>query len=124
MRALYSLLFAGCLLSSCTPPAQPQWTQAEIVGLKIELIDPVAFESMTFDRDGSVPLTVGERNGPLAAPLFYWQFESGRLRITAHDKQLYDEFTLISRNARTIKVRRHNGKVAKFKILQTRSPVA
>jgi hypothetical protein len=116
MKALY-LLLAGCLLSSCSLPKQPQWTEADFVGSKIELIDLVTVESMTFMSDGSVPMTVGQRNGPLAGPVYYWAFVSGRLRITTDDKQLYDEFTLISRDAETMKVRRHNGQVACFTVL-------
>ena len=87
------------------------------MGLTIELIDPVAIESMTFTRDGLVPLTAGQKNGPVTGPLFYWEFVSGRLRITTDGKQLHDEFTLVSRDATTITVRRHNGKTANYKII-------
>ena len=100
-----------------SPLAQQQWTKAEIVGLTIELIDPVAVEVMTFTRDGSVLLTAGQKNGGLAAPVFDWEFVSGRLRITTDGKQLYDEFTLVSRDATSIIVRRHNGKIAKYNII-------
>jgi uncharacterized protein YcfL len=125
MKTLCSLLLTGFLLSSCTAqqrvtpsPAQPQWTKADITGLSIELIDPKAIESMTFTADGLVPLTVGEKNGPVTGPLFYWEFISGRLRITSDGKQRYDEFTLVARDATTLTVRRHNGKIAKYKILR------
>ncbi len=87
------------------------------MGLTIELIDPVVVESMTFTADGAVPLTVGQRNGPVTAPVFFWELLAGRLRVTSDSKQLYDEFTLISRDATTITMRRHNGKVAKYKIV-------
>ena len=124
MKTFCSVLFAGCLLFPCdaqqqltAPPAQPQWTKAEIVGLTIELIDPAIVESMTFTADGAVILTVGQKNGPITAPVFFWEFLSGRLRITSDGKQLYDELTLISRDATTITVRRHNAKVAKYKIV-------
>jgi hypothetical protein len=80
MKGIYLFLFATCLLVSCTAPqppasapAQQQWTKAGIVGLTIELIDPVAVESMTFSRAGLVPLTVGRKHGPVTKPVFYWE---------------------------------------------------
>jgi uncharacterized protein YcfL len=125
MKTLCSLLLIGLLLSSCaerqqagSPPTQQQWTKANVTGLRIELIDPVAVESMTFTPDGLVPLTAGVKNGAVTAPLFYWQLASGRLLITSDGKQRYDEFTLVSRDATTLTVRRHNGKIAKYKILR------
>lgn len=89
-----------------------------MTGLSIELIDPVAVESMTFTPAGLVPLTAGVKNGTVTKPLFYWELASGRLRITSDGKQRYDEFTLVSRDATTLTVRRHNGKIAKYKILR------
>jgi len=78
---------------------------------------PVAFEHMTFTREGLVPITVGEIKGPITAPVLHWKIESGKLLITTDNRQLYDEFTLISRDATSITVLRHNGKISKYKII-------
>lgn len=123
-RFLASYLFS-CLLYACAAPQtvsirspQPKWTAAEVVGLTIELIDPVACESMTFTRYGTVLVTAGLKNGPLTAPAYCWHVVSGRLRMTLdlEHKYFYDEIALISRNSTTITVRRSNGKLAKYKI--------
>lgn len=71
---------------------------------------------MTFRPDGLLPLKAGEKNGLVMAPLFYWEIVSGQLRITT-GTQLMDEFTLVSRDATTLTARRHNGKIAKYKII-------
>ncbi|MEI8290660.1 MAG: hypothetical protein WCH99_14420 [Verrucomicrobiota bacterium] len=123
MKNLCLVLFAGCFLAGCdaqmeptSRPTQHQWTKAEVVGLSIELIDPVRVEYMYFRPDGVLPLKAGEKNGLVMAPIFYWEIVSGRLRIT-DGTQLQDEFTLVSRDATTLTVRRHNGKIAKYKLI-------
>lgn len=116
-----SFLSSGAAQQRVNPSAtQPQWTKADIAGLSIELIDPKAVESMTFTADGSLQLTVGEKNGLVTMPLLYWEVVSGRLRIASGSggNQGYDEFTLVARDATTLTVRRLNGKIAKYKVLR------
>src|SRR5437762_8679616 len=86
------LLLCGTFaLAACTtkqPPVAPttirsdQWTKDSVVGLTIELVDPVRYEWMSFSRDGLVPITVGQKSGWMTGPVFYWKIVSGRLRIT------------------------------------------
>ena len=113
--SLISCLLCACAATQTTNHATPQlkWTKADAAGLTIELIDPVAAESLTITRYGTVMATVGLKNGPLAAPAYEWEIVSGRLRVIG-----YDEFTLLSRDASTVTVRRSNGKIAKFKIIR------
>ena len=124
------LLCGTFALAACAtkqPPVAPtttrssQWTRDSVVGLTIELVDPVRYELMSFSRDGLVPITAGQKNGPMTKPLFYWKIASGRLRITIDGNILYDELTLISRDASRIVARRHSGEVVTYKIREKRN---
>jgi len=119
MKLLSSLVLTCFLLSACSDLPQTSWTKADVTGLWIELIDPVTVESMSFHSEGFVPLTLGEKNGPVTGPVLNWEFVDGRIRITTDDNQQYDEFTLIERDSKTITVRRSNGKIAKYRIRRT-----
>ena len=102
-----------------TATSRPEWTTASVVGLKIMLEDPIRYQSMRFTREGSVMLTFGRKNGPIASPIYYWQIDSisGRLRIADYDKKIYEELTLISRDSRKIVTRRRSGEVVTYRIL-------
>ena len=125
-QTLQMLVLCGAFfLAACAtkhPQAEKhrQWTANEVNGLTMSLVDPVRIERMQFTPDGLAPVSFGFRRGNLTsvcAPLYYWKLVSGRLRIFTYSGVTYEEFTLISRDATTVTVRRHNGKVAKYKIL-------
>jgi hypothetical protein len=119
VAAFACVWISGCKTPSPVPPpnsAHLDWTEKDVVGLSLGLVDPVQAEWMRFARGGNVLMTVGEKHGAVCAPVFHWSIVSGRLRIVMHDRKLYDELTLISRNSSTITARRKSGKLVTYKI--------
>lgn len=111
--------FSGSKTAS--PVVRPQsthldWTEKDVIGLSLGLIDPAQAEWMRFARDGNVAMTVGRKDGGVCAPLFRWSIVSGRLQILMDDSEVYDELTLISRNSSTITAQRRSGKEVTYKI--------
>src|SRR3954468_2516177 len=93
-----SWLLLGLFFAACATPrhaATVAWTRDSIVGLRIELTDPVRLESMSFSPEGYVPITFGEKNGAITFPILKWKLVSGRLRIFDSDG-IYEELRLIS----------------------------
>jgi len=95
------------------PPMQ--WTDATVAGLSMSLDDPVEEEDFQFNKGGDVAATIGKKDGPEAGPILHWSIVHGRLQIG--DNQIFDELTLVSRDASTIVVTNHVGKTLRFKIL-------
>ena len=119
MAAFACVWISGCNTASPVPPPQSahhDWTEKDVVGLSLGLVDPVQAEWMRFGGDGYVAMTVGEKQGAVCAPVFHWSIVSGRLRIVMHDRKFYDELTLISRNSSTITARRKSGELVTYKI--------
>ena len=124
MKTIFLLVHALCLAALCAaqaadaaPPVERPWTRGGVVGLNIELIDPVRYERIGFAAEGHAIMTIGQKKGWITAPVFYWKLVSGRLRITTDGTKLYDEFTLLARNTSEITVRRQDGTIAKFNVL-------
>jgi hypothetical protein len=111
-----ALAIAVCADETLPQTETPRWTNDSVVGLTIELVDPVRYERMTFTRDGAVPISVGQKNGPVTAPVFSWAIVSGRLCITTDGNKPYDELTLLSRDALKIIARRRSGEVVTYDI--------
>ena len=109
-------LILSSILALAARAADLQWTPDSVVGLTIELVDQKRYEWMRFVRDGAVLITIGQKQGPLAAPVFQWTLVSGRLRITTDDKKPYEELTLVSRDASKIVARRSSGELITYKI--------
>ena len=118
-----AMLFPACTPNSRTTPtpitANVDWTAKDLAGLEVTLVDPVRIEWMSFQDDGHVSITIGEKNISMTAPIFIWRIVSGRLRLIDDDK-IYEELTLITRDSKTIVARRRNGQLATYKILRQR----
>jgi hypothetical protein len=51
---------------------------------RLALIDEMAVQHFWFSRDGTVAVTLGAKDGPIAGPLMYWSLtRDGRLLITS-----------------------------------------
>jgi len=96
---------------------EAQWKGGPIVGLTIQLDNPTRIESYTFDRAGQVFVMLGAKGGKLATPTYYWELANGQIVVTTEDKQIYDEFTFVSRTSDTLVLRRHNGETVTYKIV-------
>lgn len=115
--ALWTLFELVLLSSGCAQNhAHLQWTDATVTGLAMSLEDPDAFEELRFEKNGIVSVTGGQKNGPIASPLFYWRVEKGQLQFGyGHNWQ---EFTLVSRDTSQVVVTDQAGKTLRFKIIR------
>jgi len=76
---------------------------------------------MSFSKDGLVPYTIGKKGGGITAPLYYWRLTNGCLQIFDTENIIQQEFTLISKDSSTIKVRNREGKTARYRIREKRA---
>src|SRR5438132_7865857 len=101
MRLLAVLFLA---LTSCTTAptsTQPRWTAAKVIGLHLDLIDPVRVEQFWFSKQHHyVAATVGSRD-VVTGPVWYWRIRDGRLQIYS-ESQLEEDITFISMDCKTI----------------------
>jgi len=114
---LVLLLATGCAAPRPSRPPPPRLTTAGLTGLTLDLIDPAKIEQMTFDSKGYLPLTVGEKNSWITAPLLRWKIVSGRL-LLFKEGQVTEEFTLVSRDTTNMTLRRRDGTIARYKIIR------
>jgi hypothetical protein len=68
-------LLCTFLLCGCSDSAQP-WNRSDLVGYRYELKDRKRVQVFMFSADGSVMTTVGEKDGPLAGPVFQWHIST------------------------------------------------
>jgi hypothetical protein len=77
------------------------------------LIDANRIGFYHFDRKGFVSATLGTKEAVMG-PLWYWKLHDNKLQIT-DGTQVQDEWTLLSRDAQTITVRRITGETDRYK---------
>lgn len=104
--------------------AQPFWTKANVTGLEMELVDPERVLQYFFGDDG-VAISVGTKNGSVAAPSAEWRIVDGRLVVGffGHpgiaEPESTQGFTILSRDTSTIVLRDGaTGEVKTFKVLR------
>jgi len=122
-RAVFFLLIFACIgrLGMAKPNLDHiPWTSKDVIGLSMTLNDQTRIERFAFFEGGGVPATLGKvKNGQCSVipPAYRWKIVSGRLKILTEDGQLIDELTLISRNASTLRIRKHSGELAEYEYL-------
>lgn len=57
------------------------WEALDLPGSTLDLIDETQVQTLRFNADGWVAAIVGTRHGPLAAPLWRWRIDAGRLLL-------------------------------------------
>lgn len=63
-------------------PTGVPWTSSDIIGYRFVRIHPEAVEEYRFNVGGIAAVTMGSKNGPVAAPLMHWRIdERGVLRL-------------------------------------------
>ena len=120
------LLTTLAVRAQSTPPvadakeSAPQWTAGSVAGLHLLLDDEKIYERMGFGAGGWVAISLGEKGGAVTTPAWHWSIVSGRLRIIMaggdDTGKIYEELTLVSRDATTIIARRKNGQLATYRI--------
>ena len=58
------------------------WSELTIETMELELVDAKVYEVLMFGKKGIVAATIGEKGGPLTAPLLYWHVDGEHLFIT------------------------------------------
>jgi len=89
MHILSSLVLTAFMLTACgshESGKKVSWSALDIERLQLELIEDEKYELYSFGKEGTVSATIGLRNGPLVAPLFYWRVEGDHLIISEKPK--------------------------------------
>jgi hypothetical protein len=83
-RQLLWLLCSCCVLLGCANSAvQPtNWQSLVLKSVTLELVDDERFELLRLQPEGYVLVTVGVKNGPMVAPLWYWRLDEDQLIIS------------------------------------------
>jgi hypothetical protein len=95
------------------------WAQLDLPGKRMELLDEKVVEVYRFHKAGHVSVTLGTKDGPLAAPLFYWKIKRGLLVITESDTSVYQEFEVLSIDGSVLTAKRRSGGIAKYTMIQS-----
>ncbi len=117
IRLVTALLLLAVLSSAHAQQSpQLQWTEESVVGLSLELEDPVAVEQLHFVKGGALIATFGTKGGPLTGPVLRWKIVDGVLQFGAGDAP--QQLTLLSRQAGLIVVKDRAGKTLRFHVLE------
>jgi hypothetical protein len=134
VKLLAGLLLASTLLPACAPnyseyelralhassgTARDQgWTARGISGLHLSLLSPGRTEEMNFEPGGRVTVRGGLRHGSTSGGVYRWKLIGTELHVFDADGHFYDVFTPVRRGPYTIKLRRHDGAIAVYRIRQ------
>jgi hypothetical protein len=79
------------------------WETSEIVDYKLSIINGNALEEFSFLKDGDVRATIGTTDGPVAAPIYYWEIDkNGIMIIKDYDKKSIVKIAKISESNNVI----------------------
>lgn len=113
------------MLTACSPDEPDQevaWSALDMEHLQLELIDDEQVESYGFGKDGMVSATIGMRDGPLMAPLFYWRIEGSHLIISeGPQSQAFADLHEPRRRGDVVSVRRGLDGVSRFRVTKRNS---
>ena len=111
--------FALGLVAACAPQTEQSttWSRQELPGKRLVLMDERMIEEFSFNADGSVNATFGEKDGARAGPILDWRIENEVLIISKGPKrESVEELRLVSINGNVLTVRMTSGPVVKFKL--------
>lgn len=69
---------------------------------------------MNFNESGYVAVTMGNKNGPLAAPIYTWNCKKGVLRIIDEKGSIIKELSKIKLEGRNVTATNRDGKIEKY----------
>ncbi|MBI1175374.1 MAG: hypothetical protein GC139_08950 [Sideroxydans sp.] len=106
------LLFSA---SSAVAESSIQWSRRDVIGLALSLDDPTIVEVLRFGQNGLVAATFGQKSGPVTGPILKWRIVDGVLEISSDNSS--EQFTLLSKDGKSMTVRNQKGKILRFKIV-------
>ena len=120
MHIRTSLVLTAFMLAACgshESGKEVSWSALDIERLQLELIDDEKYELYSFGKEGTVSATVGLRNGPLTAPLFYWRVEDNHLIISENPQsKTFADLYEPRKDGDVLFVKRGLGGKSKFRI--------
>jgi len=123
MKMKHSLTILSCLIvfgcANRVSTNTHSWSELKLPGLILELKDPKVEEWYLFSSNGAVAATLGEKEGAICAPLYYWRIKDGFLLITDYDKKLIEKFSLVEIRKNEIVVRRYGGESSSLSVFTT-----
>jgi hypothetical protein len=109
--ALLSVLIGSCTAVQKTDTKETlKWKKSDVIGLTMELDDPVRYLFYSFYPRGTLVMTAGEKNGYLVSPLSEWTIRNGVLDAGGH------RLRLVSRDLTTIRALNEDGEEEVFLI--------
>jgi hypothetical protein len=123
-KLIFTIFIISALSFSCatkSPQTAVAWSQDEIIGLTIELIDSKKIEIYSFGKDG-VAMTFGRKNGFVTGPLAEWKIIDNRLVIGFWGNGVTEPpagagFMLISKSDSIFVLKDSSGAIKRFKVL-------
>jgi len=124
-RSTYKkLLFVAALLVpplfSCaiSEGAKPiSWQAAALDGKMLDLISDKYIQEYRFSSDGRVVATLGARDGPITAPIFYWKIENGILLIYSYSPSDFKiELGPPTKEGDILSARRETGDIVRYRL--------
>jgi hypothetical protein len=90
------------------------FTKKTLIGKRLSLISDSVVHNMRF-QETYVSLVIGEKEGPLAAPIYKWELSGSKLTIIYTDGQC-DYFEFISCKDSVVKLQNALGKVSEYQL--------
>ncbi len=113
-------ILSALALFGCSPrdKGNPSlWANLQITGKLLELIDPTQIETYQFLKNGIVAVTIGEKNGQVAAPVLYWKIENDNLFIAeTQDFKTFESFSTPYINGNIVTIQRGIFRWGQFKL--------
>lgn len=116
MPHFFLVCLAG-LLAGCAGPSKRDgraWADLGMNGMILDLEDPKIMEHYAFGPKRIVAAGVGEKNGLIAAPVFFWRVRGDLLLIDDDAGKPVDRLRLIEVRKSEVVVKRNDGTEAVF----------
>ena len=115
--AFFFRALALCLVvASCAPvPPRPiGWSPSWLLGSSLTLVSDERVESFCFSNSEYVAATLGQRGGPLTAPMLRWRVVNGKLGLGENDS--YELLEFVASSGSRVMVRRRDGSEAQYEL--------
>ena len=120
MRTAFSLLSFAVALAGCALPREGRatdWASIQLEGKKLSLIDDTRQETYSFVDKNVVTASIGTKDGPMTAPLYYWTVKSNTLVISKlPNQQVVEALTAPKLQGDVISANRKSGASVQYRL--------